>query len=133
MKHEIIETEIPPTESPKSVHQKSKQVILIVEDNAELRTFINDCLSDNYTVLEAKNGVEAMSILNSGNMIDIIVSDILMPEMDGLELCNQIKSNISFSHLPLILLSAKTDTGTKSNGLKKGADVYMEKPFSIEQ
>ena len=133
MKHEIIETEIPPTESPKSVHQKSKQVILIVEDNAELRTFINDCLSDNYTVLEAKNGVEAMSILNSGNMIDIIVSDILMPEMDGLELCNQIKSNISFSHLPLILLSAKTDTGTKINGLKKGADVYMEKPFSIEQ
>ena len=56
-----------------------------------------------------------------------------MPEMDGLELCNQIKSNISFSHLPLILLSAKTDTGTKINGLKKGADVYMEKPFSIEQ
>ena len=61
------------------------------------------------------------------------VSYILMPEMDGLELCNQIKSNISFSHLPLILLSAKTDTGTKINGLKKGADVYMEKPFSIEQ
>lgn len=108
------------------------QNILIVDDNSELRIFIKECLSDKYTVTEANNGIEALKIIENKN-IDIIISDIMMPVMDGLELCNELKSNIAYSHLPLILLSAKTDTSTKIEGLKKGADIYMEKPFSIEQ
>ncbi len=111
---------------------ESGQNILIVDDNSELRTFIKECLSDKYSISEAGNGAEALKVLEKEN-IDIIISDIMMPVMDGLELCNELKSNIAYSHLPLILLSAKTDTSTKIDGLKKGADVYIEKPFSIEQ
>lgn len=108
------------------------QSILLVEDNEELRNFMKECLSEHYTVLEAENGSRALQILEN-NTVDIIISDILMPEMDGLELSDELKSNMAYSHLPLILLSARTDTATKIDGLKKGADVYMEKPFSIEQ
>ena len=88
--------------------------------------------NDNYTVFEAENGVQALEMVEKEN-IDIIISDIMMPEMDGLELCNRLKSDPAYSHLPLVLLSAKTDTSTKIEGLNQGADVYMEKPFSIEQ
>lgn len=111
---------------------ESDAAILIVEDNDELRSFMKECLDEHYIVFEAGNGIKALQILEN-NIVDIIISDILMPEMDGLELCNELKTNTAYSHLPLILLSAKTDTSTKIDGLKKGADVYMEKPFSIEQ
>ncbi|MCD7971552.1 MAG: response regulator [Candidatus Azobacteroides sp.] len=106
--------------------------VLIVEDNNELRLFIVDCLKETYAICEAGNGKEALEIIEREN-IDVIVSDIIMPEMDGLELAKQIKTNPAYSHIPLILLSAKTDTPTKIEGLNKGADVYLEKPFSIEQ
>lgn len=106
--------------------------ILIVEDNADMRTFLCESLNDNYIVFEAENGIKALDIIEKEN-IDIIISDIMMPEMDGLELCNKLKNDPAYSHLPLILLSAKTDVSTKVEGLSKGADVYMEKPFSIEQ
>ena len=112
--------------------QESGVTILVAEDNSELRVFIKECLTEQYTVLEAENGVQALTVLEK-NSVDIIISDILMPEMSGLELCDKVKSNTAYSHLPLILLSAKTDTITKINGLKKGADVYIDKPFSIEQ
>lgn len=106
--------------------------ILIVEDNNELREFLADSLKESYTVFKAENGKIALDIIDKEN-IDVIISDIIMPELDGLELCNIVKSNTAFSHIPLILLSAKTDTPTKIEGLKKGADVYLEKPFSTEQ
>lgn len=106
--------------------------IVIAEDNHDLRQFLVDSLEENYTVFEAENGVETLTIIEKEN-IDIIISDIMMPEMDGLELCRQIKSNAAYSHIPLILLSAKTDMPTKIEGLNKGADVYLEKPFSTEQ
>lgn len=106
--------------------------VLIVEDNDELRNFIVDNLGDKYQVLEAGNGIEALAMIEDSN-IDIIVSDIMMPEMDGLELCRAVKSNENYSHLPMILLSAKTDVETKVDGLNIGADAYLEKPFSIEQ
>jgi signal transduction histidine kinase/ligand-binding sensor domain-containing protein/DNA-binding response OmpR family regulator len=111
---------------------ESNVAVLIVEDNEELRSFTKECLSEQYTVYEAENGIKALELLET-NIIDIIISDILMPGMDGLEFCSELKGNTAYSHLPLILLSAKTDTATKIEGLKKGADVYMEKPFSIEQ
>lgn len=106
--------------------------VLVVEDNKELRTFLRESLSDNFTVYEAENGKEALSIIEKDSF-EIIISDIVMPEMTGLELCNKLKNNPAYSHLPIILLSAKTDTLTKVDGLSKGADVYMEKPFSVEQ
>lgn len=106
--------------------------VLIVEDNEELRDFIHGCLAEYYTVYEAENGIKALEVIEA-NTIDIIVSDIVMPGMDGIELCNELKTNPAYSHLPIILLSAKTDTSSKIDALKKGADVYMEKPFSLEQ
>lgn len=121
-----------PNEIHEHIEQDTTTNILIVEDNEELRIFMKDCLSEQYAVLEAENGVQALQMLE-GNNVDIIISDILMPEMNGLELCENLKNNTAYSHLPFILLSAKTDTNTKIVGLKKGADVYMDKPFSIEQ
>lgn len=106
--------------------------ILLVEDNKELRTFLRNNLCENYKVYEAENGIKALEVVEKEN-IEIIISDILMPEMDGIELCNILKSNTAYSHIPLILLSAKTDTLTKIEGLKKGAEAFLEKPFSVEQ
>lgn len=106
--------------------------IVIAEDNNELRDFLVDSLTETYTVFAAENGRQALDIIEKEN-IDVIISDIIMPEMDGLELCNTVKTNPAYSYIPLILLSAKTDTPTKIEGLNKGADVYLEKPFSVEQ
>ena len=114
------------------VANNEKAVILVVEDNNELRSFIADNLSDTYQVMTASNGVEAFKIIEK-KPIDLIVSDIMMPDMDGIELCRAIRTNMAFAHLPIILLSAKTDIETKVEGLNIGADAYIEKPFSIEQ
>jgi signal transduction histidine kinase/ligand-binding sensor domain-containing protein/DNA-binding response OmpR family regulator len=118
--------------SPENKNMEQSLKVLIVEDNKELRTFIIESLLENYFVFQAENGIKALEIIEKENL-DIVISDIMMPEMDGFELCNRIKDNPAYSHLPLILLSAKTDTLSKISGLKKGADIYMEKPFSIEQ
>lgn len=106
--------------------------VLIVDDNDQLRTFISDNLADTFTVLTASNGIDALNMLENKN-VDIVISDIMMPDMDGIELCRAIRSNPSISHLPIILLSAKTDIETKVEGLNIGADAYIEKPFSVEQ
>ncbi|MDR1683800.1 MAG: response regulator, partial [Candidatus Symbiothrix sp.] len=133
---ELIEQEsepaVEPVEKTTGMHDESGLKILIVEDNSDLRAFITSNLNDKNTVLEAQNGLQALELVEK-ETIDIIISDIMMPEMDGLELCNVLKTNPAYSHLPLVLLSAKTDTPTKIDGLNKGADVYMEKPFSMEQ
>lgn len=110
----------------------SKLKVLIAEDNLDLRSFLVSSFNKLYTIFEANNGIEGLEIIEKEN-IDIIISDIMMPEMDGLEFCDKVKNNNTYSHLPFILLSAKTDTPTKIEGLKIGADVYLEKPFSIEQ
>lgn len=115
-----------------SVEENNRSSVLIVEDNNELRRFIVDNLRDDYVVHEASNGIEAMELMENHN-IDIIVSDIMMPGMDGIELCRAIRRNDNVAHLPVILLSAKTDVETKVEGLNVGADAYLEKPFSMEQ
>ena len=104
-----------------------------MEDNRDLREFlVNSLHDDDFVVFEAGDGVEALAMLEKES-IDVIISDIMMPNMDGLELCRRVKTDAAYSHLPFILLSAKTDTSTKVDGLNKGADVYLEKPFSYEQ
>ena len=106
-------------------------LILLVEDNVEMLNFVADKLRNNYAVETAQNGVEAMEVLREKN-IDLVLSDIMMPEMDGLELCKHIKEDIELSHIPVILLTAKNDLNSKVTGLQIGADAYIEKPFAFK-
>ncbi len=108
-----------------------KPVILIAEDNSELREFIVSRLGNSYGLLESVNGKDALDAANKYGP-DIIVSDIMMPEMDGLELCRTIKENLHTSHIPVILLTAKSSVESQIEGFKTGADDYMPKPFSLE-
>lgn len=111
--------------------EKGRPVLLVVEDNPDLRRFLVTQLSDNYNVIEAEDGKKALSAAIERNP-DIIVSDLMMPEMDGLELCSTIKNDIRTSHIPIILLTAKSDVRNRIEGLDKGADDYLTKPFSFE-
>lgn len=110
----------------------AKATVLLVEDNEQLRTFIAESLSEIYVTKTAANGLEALKELEE-SMVDLVVSDIMMPDMDGIELLKVLRNNPEYSHLPVILLSAKTDVETKVEGLNTGADAYIEKPFSMEQ
>ncbi|OJU35729.1 MAG: hypothetical protein BGN96_04755 [Bacteroidales bacterium 45-6] len=104
-------------------------LLLMVEDNTEMLSFIATKLQKDFIVEKATNGVEALELL-SKRTVDIIVSDIMMPEMDGFELCAKVKGDIEFSHIPVVLLTAKNDIDSKIQGLSLGADAYIEKPFS---
>lgn len=115
-----------------NVTQYKNCTILLVEDNSDLLEMESSNLKKWFRVLKAKNGVEALSIIE-GNDIDIVVCDIMMPIMDGLELCKKIKDNIEYSHIPVVLLTAKTLPESKAEGFYHGADAYVEKPFTIMQ
>ncbi|OKL41863.1 hypothetical protein A3841_07540 [Pontibacter flavimaris] len=106
--------------------------ILVVEDNEELRRFIKQLFQDNYTVWEAGNGREGME-LALGHSPDMIISDVMMPEMDGIEFCSRLKSDIRTSHIPVILLTARTSPDAKFDGLETGADDYITKPFDARE
>lgn len=93
-------------------------------------SFVSRQLSHEYIVLTAVNGEEALRILDE-NFVNLIVSDVVMPLMDGFELCKTVKSKLDYSHIPIILLTAKTNIQSKV-GLELGADAYIEKPFSPE-
>lgn len=111
----------------------SPQTILLVEDNAEVLQFITEKLSRHYKVITATNGVEALDIINDPNTgIDMVITDLMMPQMDGMELTRRIRSIIEVSHLPIIILTAKNDLNSKVEGLTEGADAYIEKPFSMK-
>jgi signal transduction histidine kinase/ligand-binding sensor domain-containing protein/DNA-binding response OmpR family regulator len=112
------------TESP------AEQLVLFVDDNKDLCEFIEDNLKDDFTVLTAHNGQEAVELLQKHN-ITVIVSDVMMPVMDGIELCKLVKTNIYWSHIPVILLTARTAEEYHIDGLKYGADDYITKPFNI--
>lgn len=115
----------------KALTDQRKPIILLVDDNEDILDFIADDLSDNYTVLTAINGKEALKVL-SQESIQLVISDVMMPEMDGFELCARIKSELEFSHIPVVLLTAKNTLNAKIEGLEMGADAYVEKPFSPE-
>ena len=102
-----------------------------MEDSLEMQAFIAKQLSSKYRVLTALNGVEALKTLEE-HTVNLVISDIMMPEMDGLELCEHLKSEVDYSHIPVILLTAKTTLQAKIEGMRLGADVYIEKPFSVE-
>jgi signal transduction histidine kinase/DNA-binding response OmpR family regulator/ligand-binding sensor domain-containing protein len=106
-----------------------KQTILIVEDNKELRAFLRTVLIGKYDILEAENGRQALEIARK-EIPDIIITDVMMPEMNGMELTKAIKEDIIISHIPLVLLTAKTDMENKLEALEYGVDDYITKPFS---
>jgi signal transduction histidine kinase/CheY-like chemotaxis protein/ligand-binding sensor domain-containing protein/AraC-like DNA-binding protein len=102
--------------------------ILIADDDPEILEMLESMLGDYYHIFTAQNGVDALSVI-SKNHIDLIVSDIMMPEMDGIELCCAIRENFDTSHMPLILLTAKSEIEDRIAGLQAGADSYIPKPF----
>jgi len=108
----------------------SRPVLLFVDDNRDLCEFMADSISDDYTVLLAFNGEEALDQLQKTD-VNIVVSDVMMPVMSGIELCERIKNNIQWSHIPVILLTARTAEENQLEGLKVGADDYLTKPFNF--
>ena len=104
--------------------------ILIIEDNDELRDFVKLCLVENYSILEAANGREGWEIAVS-QLPALIITDVMMPEMDGNEFCRNLKNDQRTSHIPVIMLTAKIAVEQQLEGLESGADVYLTKPFSI--
>lgn len=110
---------------------KSHNTILVVEDDPEMQKFVSKQLKELYTVITANNGKEALKVLEDNN-VNLIVSDVMMPEMDGFELCKILKDDLTYSHIPIILLTAKATLQSKIEGIELGADAYMEKPFSTE-
>ena len=108
-----------------------RKKLLIVEDNKEFRTFLKEQLEEFYQVLEAADGEEGEQCAIDKNP-DLIISDIMMPKMDGIELCRRIKTNIQTSHIPVILLTARTADDIKINSYEVGADSYMSKPFNFD-
>lgn len=107
----------------------SKPTIIIADDNEDILDFIASDLQEHYETLKATNGQEVLELL-SENTAHLIVSDVMMPEIDGYELCKLLKSNIEYSHIPIVLLTAKNTLQSKIKGLEEGADAYIEKPFS---
>jgi signal transduction histidine kinase/DNA-binding response OmpR family regulator/ligand-binding sensor domain-containing protein len=108
-----------------------KLLILVVEDDLELREFLRENLEQDFDVIDAKNGVIGYSKATDYQP-DIIITDVMMPEMDGLELCRRLKDNIATNHIPIIILTARATAGYKMEGYQVGADAYIEKPFSSE-
>jgi signal transduction histidine kinase/DNA-binding response OmpR family regulator/streptogramin lyase len=124
------ERSIPPYRLP--VAESSKPLILVVEDNDELRQFVISELAGSYRVLSAGDGEEGWRLAQE-ELPDIIISDLMMPKMDGYELTERIKTHPVTNHIAVILLTAKTAQDTKMAGLKKGADEYLTKPFHMEE
>ena len=106
--------------------------ILIVDDNSDLIDFLVDSLKDSFlNVFKAENGLEALNIIKT-HKIDIVISDVMMPEMDGYELCKEVKGDIDVSHIIVILLTARCDEQSRKIGYKLGADAYLAKPFEMD-
>lgn len=105
--------------------------LLLVEDNEDLRHTMQKILSGRYNVLTSSNGTQAMDILKTAD-VDIIISDVMMPEMDGLQLCQALKSNIETSHISIILLTAKNSADDRIECYNAGADGYISKPFDLK-
>lgn len=105
--------------------------MLIVDDNEDMINFLSESFKSNYTILTASDGIEALERLKEQE-VSLIITDWMMPNMDGIELCKAIRSKQTLSHIPIILLTAKTDNKSKVEGMNCGADAYIEKPFSLQ-
>ena len=110
---------------------QDKPTILVVDDNTDARLFLQRSLDDEYHVLVAANGREALNVLAKNSAVSIVVSDVMMPEMDGIEFFRKMKGDINYSHIPVILLTAKSSEENIVEGLEEGVADYITKPFSL--
>lgn len=116
------------------LHQPSnvmQPTMLIVDDSEDMVSFLNNNFQDKYEVITAGDGIEALDLLGKYE-VNIIISDWMMPRMDGAEFCRQVRRNPLTSHIPFVMLTAKTDDDSKVEGMDVGADTYIEKPFSVQ-
>lgn len=118
-------------ETSKRTKSRTKYRILIVEDEDEIRQYMRDELSSEYRIKECPNGKEALEYILKEKP-DLVISDVMMPEMDGITLSRKIKQNININHIPIILLTAKSKTEDRLEGLEIGADAYLVKPFNTD-
>ena len=114
------------------VNRTYDYTILIVEDDPDINAYLQKELKPNFRILTAENGLVAVDILAKEN-VSLVISDVMMPEMNGYELCKRIKSDIVFSHIPVILLTALSDDKQRMYGIASGADEFIQKPFNIEE
>ena len=119
-----------PEDHPVDAAGKHEHTLLLVEDNAELLSLMKGILSDYYNIYTAKNGQQALNVI-AKRELDVVVTDWMMPVMDGVQLTRSIKSSDDYAQLPVIMLTAKTSDDEKSQGYESGADAYMAKPFRI--
>lgn len=118
-------------ENQVKVKPKTKYKVLIVDDETEIRHYLHDNLADTYRISESSNGKDALEfILNEKP--DLVICDVMMPEMDGFTLCKKLKSNININHIPVILLTARSSDEDKAEGFDIGADAYVAKPFNVD-
>ena len=112
------------------LQNENKKKILLVEDNADLRALIAEALADEFLIVQAEDGLDALRRMDEMDF-DLVISDIMMPNKDGVSLCNDIKKNLNTSHIPVVLLTAKTSLESKIEGVDSGADLYFEKPIDL--
>lgn len=115
-----------------SISLKEQPILLIVEDDEDIRQYVTSIFKDDYKIFEAKDGEQGIKKAYQA-IPDLIISDIMMPKVSGIDLCNTLKHNEKTSHIPIILLTAKSSDASEIEGLKTGADVYVTKPFSTEK
>ncbi len=129
---EAPESDVTPIpEAASAPENKDMSTILIVDDNADIRAYLHTILKDKYQVNEAANGQQGLALANE-IVPDLIVSDVMMPVMNGLEFCQRVKSGVATSHIPVILLTARALSQHQIEGYESGADAYITKPFSEE-
>jgi signal transduction histidine kinase/DNA-binding response OmpR family regulator/ligand-binding sensor domain-containing protein len=136
---EAIENLLPTNEKAPGIKRITREppspetgIILVVEDHFDLRNFICEQLENDYSIVEAEDGEKGL-LLAEEIIPDMVISDIMMPNMDGYQLCEKLKSNIKTNHIPVILLTAKASFENKLEGLETGADDYLIKPFNTEE
>lgn len=129
---QLIEPEVETIENVIQTNPiEERKVMLIIEDNADLRTFIKSIFSNDFEIIDAPDGAAGLKLAYE-LIPDVIISDIMMPVMNGLELCDKLKSNIHTNHIPVLILTAKAGEENEIEGLKTGADDYLSKPFNSE-
>ncbi len=127
--NEIYADQTLTTDTPENDGQRSR--LLLVDDNKEILDYLQDYFKESYDITTAFDGKMALDILEK-EQFDLVVSDVMMPELDGLHFCKRLKQNINTSHIPVVLLTAKTEVNQQIKGLEMGADDYITKPFSVD-